>query len=262
MRIMKNILIYTSRKLGVYPTPLLSKIEFFAALSFLRPINNGHELIRIGGISDGGYLVPNDLSGIAVCISPGVAETMDFELDIWEKFKIPSFMYDGSVDKPLRINSGQKFTKKFVGASSTGSFVSMHEIISTDLEGKNGDLIGQIDIESAEYPFLTSTSDTDLKRFRILVIEFHEIDRWIQKKYYLETIEPLFVRLFTIFDLVHAHPNNNGGEFKYKGKTVPNVIELTFHRKDRLIYNSGFSTLPHRLDNQNTGNKKSIDLII
>ena len=260
MRMLKNILIRFFRKLGVYPAPLLSKIEFIAALSFLRPISNGHELIRVGGISDGGYLVPNDLLGIAACISPGVAETMDFELDIWEKFRIPSLMYDASVEIPNRLNSGQKFIKKFVGASSTGSFVSMHEIIRNDLDSKDGDLIGQIDIESAEYTFLTSSSDTDLKRFRILVIEFHEIDRWIQKKYYLEIVEPLFARLFTMFDLVHAHPNNNGGGFKYKGKTVPNVIELTFHRKDRLINHLGYAKLPHKLDNQNVENKKSIFL--
>jgi hypothetical protein len=260
MRKVKNIVIRIFRKLGIYPTLLLSKVEFFTALSFLRPINNGHELIRIGATSDGGYLVPNDLSGIAACISPGVADTMDFELDIWEKFKIPSLMYDASVEAPNSLNSGQKFIKKFVGASSTGSFVSMHEIISTDLESQNGDLIGQIDIESAEYAFLASSSDVDLKRFRILVVEFHEIDRWIQKKYYFEIIEPLFVRLLTLFDLVHAHPNNNGGVFKYKGKTVPNVIELTFHRKDRLIDNLGYAKLPHKLDYQNVRGKKSIYL--
>jgi hypothetical protein len=260
MRIIKNIVIRILRRLSVYPTPLLSKVEFFVALNFLRPIDNGHELIRIGGTSDGGYLVPNDLSGIATCISPGVAETMDFELDLWEKFKIPSLMYDASVEIPHGLNSGQKFVKKFVGASSTGIFVSMHEIISTDLDSKSGDLIGQIDIESAEYAFLTSSSDADLKRFRILVVEFHEIDRWIQRKYYLEVIEPLFVRLFNLFDLVHAHPNNNGGVFKYKGKMVPNVIELTFHRKDRLIDNLGYAKLPHKLDYQNVRGKKSIYL--
>jgi hypothetical protein len=260
MRIFKNIVIQVFRKFGFYPTPLLSKIDFFSLLTYLRPINNGHELIRIGGISDGGYLVPNDLSGIAACISPGVAETMDFELDIWEKFKIPSLMYDASIDTPTQLNPGQKFFKKYVGPASTEHLISMNEIITKHLEYKNGDLIGQIDIESAEYAFLTASSDADLERFRILVIEFHEIDRWIQKKYYFEIIKPLFERLFGIFDLVHAHPNNNGGKFSHKRRSLPNVIELTFHRKDRLIKNLGYAKLPHKLDNQNVIGKKSINL--
>ena len=240
--------------------PLLSKTQFFNALTFLRPINNGHELIRIGGKYDGGYLVPNDLLEISACISPGVAETMDFELDIWEKFNIPSFMYDGSVDIPQSINSGQKFFKKFVGPSTTSNEISMNQIIGTDLWNVSGDLIGQIDIESAEYAFLSAASDEDLNRFRIMVVEFHEVDRWIQKKYYFEIINPLFERLFRTFDLVHAHPNNNGGAFSYKGRVVPNVIELTFHRKDRIIENLGYAKLPHKLDNQNVIDKKGLKL--
>lgn len=261
MRIIKNFLINFARKFGFYPMPLLSKTHFFNALTFLQPINNGHELIRIGGKYDGGYLVPNDLSEISACISPGVAETMDFELDIWEKFNIPSFMYDGSVDIPQSINSGQKFFKKFVGPSSTLNEVSMNHIIGKDLWNVSGDLIGQIDIESAEYAFLSAASDEDLKRFRIMVVEFHEVDRWIQKKYYFEIINPLFERLFRTFDLVHAHPNNNGGAFTYKGRVVPNVIELTFHRKDRIIENLGYAKLPHKLDNQNVTNKKNLKSI-
>ena len=258
MRRIKKVLIKTLRKFGVYPMPLLSKTQFLKVVELLRPINNGHELIRIGGSTDGGYLIPNDLLEISACISPGVAETMDFELDLWEKFKVPSYMYDASVNIPHQINLGQKFFKKFVGPATFRNLISMHDIIQIDLMALSGDFLGQIDIESAEYGFLTSASYEDLIRFRILVIEFHEVDRWIQAKYYSEIIKPLFDKLLDIFDLVHAHPNNNGGSFRFKGKLVPNVIELTFHRKDRLIKNLGYSSLPHKLDSQNVLKKKDL----
>jgi hypothetical protein len=240
--------------------PLISKKELKYFLDFLIPINNGHELIRIGGASDGGYLIPNDLLGVSACVSPGVAETMDFEKDIWEKFRIPSFMYDGSIEVPKNLGPGQKFFKKYVGPASTDIYISMGEILSKHLIRNEGDLIGQIDIESSEYFFLNSTSDADLKRFRILVIEFHEIDRWIHKKYYYEIIEPLFSRLFKNFDLVHLHPNNNGNVFKFKGKVIPKVLELTFHRKDRLIMNLGPAEIPHKLDHKNVDSKKDIEV--
>ena len=37
-----------------------------------RPKLVGKELIRIGGKGDGAYLLPDDLSGISACFSPGV----------------------------------------------------------------------------------------------------------------------------------------------------------------------------------------------
>ena len=43
------------------------------------PVKTEHELIRIGGSKDGGYLVPNDLSGIQACFSPGVSDLADFK---------------------------------------------------------------------------------------------------------------------------------------------------------------------------------------
>jgi hypothetical protein len=258
MRLIKNTLIKALRKFGVYPTPLISKTQFLKVIELLRPINNGHELIRIGGLTDGGYLIPNDLLEISACISPGVAETIDFELDIWNKFRIPSYMYDASVNIPEQINSGQHFFRKFVGPTTYKNFISLHDIIHKDLKDLSSDFIGQIDIESAEYGFLTSASFEDLSKFRILVIEFHEVDRWIQSKYFTDIIEPLFDKIGDIFSLVHAHPNNNGGSFKFKGKVIPNVIELTFHRKDRLIKNLGYSSLPHRLDSQNVVKKKDL----
>jgi hypothetical protein len=38
----------------------------------LHPVVTTHPLIRVGAHGDGGYLVPDDLDGIAACFSPGV----------------------------------------------------------------------------------------------------------------------------------------------------------------------------------------------
>jgi hypothetical protein len=39
-------------------------------------------MIRLGREADGGYLVPDDLSGIVACFSPGVDVIAAFELDL------------------------------------------------------------------------------------------------------------------------------------------------------------------------------------
>ena len=51
---------------GLDTRPLL---DFLASL---RPITTNHELIRIGGDSDDGYLIPHDLEHVEFCFSPGV----------------------------------------------------------------------------------------------------------------------------------------------------------------------------------------------
>jgi hypothetical protein len=57
-----------------------------------------------------------------------------------------------------------------------------------------------------------------------------------------------------MFDLVHYHPNTAGGNLKYKGITIPKVVELTFHRKNDLKATTKFRNLPHPLDSDNSIN--------
>ena len=44
----------------------------------IKPIQTNHNLIRVGGKGDGGYLIPDDLENIKVCFSPGVDVTANF----------------------------------------------------------------------------------------------------------------------------------------------------------------------------------------
>ena len=45
----------------------------------MKPKASPFGLIRIGGNSDGAYLVPDDLQGISCCFSPGVSDRKSFE---------------------------------------------------------------------------------------------------------------------------------------------------------------------------------------
>lgn len=237
--------------MGFYPTPLLGRQDFKELKAFLKPVINGHDLIRVGSSGDGGYLIPNDLDGISTLVSPGVSNNMQFETAVFEQFKIHSYMYDGSVDAPPEITSNQTFFKKFVGSTTDKDFVNLKYILEKDLKNVKGDLIAQIDIEGAEIEFLNASSLEELERFRIIVVEFHEIDRWLQKHYYFEHIKPLFDKINGEFDLVHYHPNTVSKQIKYCGESISKTIELTFHRKDRARMYGGFAKSPHPLDKNN-----------
>ena len=63
-------------------TGLTSKQDVIDLLTRLRPQDNGHTLIRVGGSGDGGYLIPDDLLGIAELFSPGSNRLSNFEKEV------------------------------------------------------------------------------------------------------------------------------------------------------------------------------------
>src|SRR4051794_14449382 len=118
----------TAKKLGVKVNPyyfygrgsLQSKIR--SLIRALRPMQTEHSLIRIGQGADGGYLVPDDLTGIKYCFSPGVSKLVLFEKHILQTYGIKSFLCDYSVDRP-KADFDFAFDKKFVGAYNDDTFM-------------------------------------------------------------------------------------------------------------------------------------------
>ena len=246
----KELTLITCRKFGFYPQKLISSNLFYLLIEKLKPIDNGFELIRIGPSGDGGYLVPEDLGSIDICFSAGVGENWGFEKDLYERAGIASYLFDASVNRPQDLPEVHTFIKRFVGSVSRNNSLSVSDIFSLYLS-KYNEILAQIDIEGSEYELFTSISDKDLLKFRIIVCEFHELDRWILENFYREKVMKIFDRLLLDFDLIHYHPNSAGGYFVYKGVRLPKTLELTFHRKNVSKGNYGYRLNPHKLDMDN-----------
>ncbi|OYV05445.1 MAG: hypothetical protein CFE26_11565, partial [Verrucomicrobiales bacterium VVV1] len=65
----------------VFPTRLTDTQKVTDLIQALRPLKVPAGLVRLGPPRDGGYLVPDDLTGIAACFSPGVEQQSGFEFD-------------------------------------------------------------------------------------------------------------------------------------------------------------------------------------
>jgi len=225
--------------------------KFSSFVNAIAPIDNGHELVRIGPPSDGSYLLPDDLKGIGLNISPGVGRTFQFESTLLEEYGIPSVMLDASVAPPPNLPDAIEFVEKFVVPhSNSTSGISISELVSqaTARHGDNVDFTLQMDIEGAEYEILKYANPDDLLRFRILAIEFHDMELWVQNTFYSRTLLPVFTKLLEHFDVVHSRAHNSSHTFRYKGYFIPSALELTFHRKDRLVAQNGYRQLPSELD--------------
>jgi len=221
--------------------------DFKRLVKALQPVKTKYPLIRVGGNNDGGYLIPDDLSGINTCFSPGVDVTVSFERALACK-GILSHLADASVDGPpdnFRILS---FAKKYLGPLTDGDYISLDFWVKN--KAAEGDLILQMDIESSEYATILATPSETLKQFRIIAIEVHHANHWFHPLAW-GMVKSFFDKLMADFHVVHFHPNNNCPFIQVDEVLFPSVFELTLLRKDRAKPEGFVDTFPHPLDQPN-----------
>ena len=74
-------------------------------------------------------------------------------------------------------------------------------------------MILQMDIEGAEYDVLTFESTATLGRFSAMIIEFHGLEQFFDRRF-LHTTSIIFEKLYRNFSICHVHPNNNCGVYQ------------------------------------------------
>jgi hypothetical protein len=264
LKILNEIFYRAQRVLALFGL----KIEFGPSASQVRqvakllaPQPSTKPLIRIGGATDGAYLLPNDLDGVGACFSPGVAESCSFELELAAK-GIRSFLADFSVTAPPVDNSMFNFEKLYIGPTTDGE---MYITLADWVESKifdDSDLILQMDIEGSEWPVLESTPPSILRKFRIIVIELHDLDEMMSDVNNIKRVETVFRKLISDFVPVHLHANNCCKPLRFRGVDIPRVLEVTLIRKDRhsSLADRYPVNIPNPLDIRNVQNRKAIPL--
>jgi hypothetical protein len=245
------------RVIRISATRGLDEDNLLSIISLLRPYSVGYELIRMGESKDGGYLLPDDLIGIDGCFSPGVSNIVSFEEELLRR-GIPCFLADNSVSfSPIEHNL-IRFDKKHVtGFDSENTFTLSTWLSQYEKESTN--LILQMDIEGAEYEVILATSQEKLKQFRIMVIEFHNLEHLPDN-----IVGPIIVgalkKVLNDFFVVHIHPNNARKLSRWGKLLIPPTLEVTFLRKDRVSQYRPVENLPHSLDADNVSHNDSIIL--
>jgi hypothetical protein len=155
-----------------------------------------------------------------------------------------------ALQTPL-IPGKQFFEKKWLDVFPANDNLDINEWVDKNSTPQS-DLILQMDIEGAEYRNLLNVRDEILKRFRIIVIEVHGLSDLNRASYIHGIFNPVFTKISKFFTCVHAHPNNSCGFTEFEGGLrVPNAIELTFLRTDRIKKSDLPLVLPHELDISN-----------
>lgn len=213
----------------------------------LAPVQPARPLVRIGPPGDGGYLAPDDLDGIEFCFSPGVGPSSRFEAAL-EDYGIHSFLADASVEGPASALKNYTFDKLFLGEDGQPDQISLASWVARYIPNDDDrDLLLQMDIEGAEFSVIEAAPPNLLRRFRIMIVEFHGLQK-LGLCDEFERISSVFDKILEDFHVVHLHPNNCCGGEIIAGIEIPRVLELTFLRKDRDHGRNFVTRLPHELD--------------
>lgn len=251
-----KILLY----LGVFAGRVSNRKQLDYFTSLFRNNKKVVQLIRVGSKNDGGYLVPDDLDGIKYCFSPGTSSMVEFEKSLAERYRIHSFMMDGSIERSPIEGEYFHFTSKYLTSRNTPNSSTLTTWVDQCVGEYDDDLMLQMDIEGGELDVLFETPVETLRRFRVMIIEFHDMVTIFERRS-LMTLIKIFEKINELFYVVHMHPNNAVEFYSSKGVAVPNSFELTYLRKDRVGFsdfkNEKFD-LPNILDAPNIPHKKDV----
>jgi hypothetical protein len=154
-----------------------SSMKISETLHYFIPQPCPFQLVRIGGNSDGAYLLPNDLDGISACFSPGVYNTKDFEDELALKYGIHSHMLDFSSNERLfktpLISGMQFFENNWLETKNSATSIKLEDWMCKKERNTQAEFILQMDIEGSEYRTLLQAPIACLERFRIIVLEIH-----------------------------------------------------------------------------------------
>lgn len=233
-------------------SPITNNNDIISLIHKLAPVTGDNlDLVRFGPNGDGGYLIPDDLNGIEACFSPGVNDVSGFEKDCAENGMIV-FLADRSVDQAAEFDEKFHFTKKFISITTNDDYMTIDDWVSSSIPASKSDLLLQMDIEGLEYEVILGISDNLLRRFRVIVIEFHSLER-LWNKHFFKFSSRAFEKILQTHTCVHIHPNNCCGSIKKNRITIPNTAEFTFLKTNRIINPSFVVKFPHPLDYNNTG---------
>ena len=234
----------------------IDKIRIIKFINLFKiKIPSNIEMVRVGSKYDGGYVIPNILNQIDFCFSAGIGNNCSFEKEL-RNFNIKSFGADHTIDQLPENIDGYQFTKKKISSIKKDKNISFENWVNYKASN-NKNLLGQIDIEGDEYNLILNTPNKIFKDFKLLVIEFHNV-QLIRNSFIYDFYFNALSKILEDFNICHIHINNAEKPTKVRGINVPHVLEVTFLRKDFYEEKRQKVTIPHQLDEKNVPEKDNV----
>jgi hypothetical protein len=222
---------FNGKVLGIFYNSERFDLRINELVQRLREVLNpshcvSNTLIRLGSSSDGGYVLIDDLNQSEILFSIGVGENITFDQDCEPKLAkvvmvdhtVPEFVPPPGKFEIIRAPLVAKSSKK--EGVTIGKLLELFEVAE--------DYILKLDIEGDEWSVLKEIDLEEINKFRQIIVEFHNLNDFDKLSENLIIIEKIALTHTPIV----VHPNNNStcklvGDF-----LIPDVIEVTWVRKN------------------------------
>ena len=204
-----------------------SLLDFWRSFDFVSLKQENYK--HFGADEDGGYFLafPFGISTEVVSVGLGDNITFDFEISPYVN---RIHMWDHTIAPPGEIPVNSIYYPKGLGPKTFGDFISLEEMFDNlDQESR---IILKIDIEGAEWEILNSLSRSVLDRVDQIVIEFHGLFEVVRNQVKFESALRTLRLVSSDFYTINVNPNNWGNAQVLHGITFPDVIEVSYLRKD------------------------------
>ena len=195
-------------------------------LSFILPREWSHSrFVRLGGESDGGYVMDCDLD-VHSAVSIGVGHDISWDYAL-ANAGIKVCLFDHTVSAlPSKIPNSE-FHRLGLGPKSEGHLRSLEDLVALARLPVGTRNILKIDVEGAEWDSLAACDASVLLPFSQIAVELHDLDAIFDAG-----------RAQTVFDAlgvltkhhmpVHMHANNYGRLFRASAYWFVDTLEMLF----------------------------------
>lgn len=236
-----------------------TNVEYYERLRSALKIKKviGKNFIRFGRANDGGYIMVNNFNSSegGIAYSFGISNDVSWDSDMARR-GYDIFMYDPTIDALPKNNKRFHFFKEGILGIEVEekSLHTLEHFIKRNGHEDKTDMILKMDVEGAEWSFLSTVSSELLSKFDQMVFEFHDMTQPKDQSVMNATLACI-KKINRTHSLVHLHANNCASTLILDDKILfPDVLELTYVKTSNYeLVDDENIRLPIPLDASNNG---------
>lgn len=249
------------------PIKVNTTLEYYELLRSILKIKRvtGKNFVRIGRPHDGGYIMVDNFSmpyGEGIAYSFGISNDVSWDSDMAAR-GYDVFMYDPTIKGLPQENERFHFFKQGIAGREIKeqSLNTLDYFLATNGHADKSNMILKMDVEGAEWSFLSTVPAETLSKFDQMVFEFHFMTHEKNQNLMNSTLACI-KKINQTHSLVHLHANNHGSFVILDDKILfPETLELTYVKTSNYeLVDDENIFLPIPLDQPNNFYRQDITL--